>query len=64
MSEWIKLEDHYPEEGIKVMVYSSSSNQYFLDYTIYMDYGIIWACSKEEDYMQFTHWMPLPEAPK
>lgn len=55
--EWISVEDRLPEDNGRYLIFDASN------------IGISWYKKKDEYYSyiwrnNFTHWMPLPEAPK
>lgn len=59
---WISVEDHLPEEGVKVLIYMN-------DYEIRVDYLVvcdepIWACVLYREQNKVSHWMPLPKPPR
>ena len=62
MAEWISVKERLPENGVKVLVYSSENKN---DYEIgaysdtYRGFFVRQFC-----YENITHWMSLPRAPK
>lgn len=60
--EWISVKDRLPNEGVKVLSYSSFDEDIKVDYIIYAP-NPIWACQLLRDETVVTHWMPLPELP-
>lgn len=55
---WINVKDRLPEEGQLVLVYMPA-----IDFHIDIDerYSDRWS---RYNYVDVTHWMPLPEPPK
>lgn len=60
--EWISVKDKLPDEGVKVLSYLSSYDEYKIDYIIHAPEPI-WACVLERDQNVVTHWMTLPNLP-
>ena len=65
MSEWISVKDRLPETEREILIYTDC--EYIYMARMYED-GEAWpvsngcgCCGYKES---FTHWMPLPEAPK
>lgn len=66
MIKWIKCSERMPELGKPVLVVSSmgsvvQNNVYEWDGVTWCDF---WAEYGEHAKEVFSHWMPLPEAPK
>lgn len=61
-TEWIRVEDSLPEEGIKVLTFIQVYDEVRIDYLIYFPEPI-WACILEREQNKVTHWMPLPNPP-
>lgn len=66
--KWINVKDRLPEEGKEVLTYSKKTKKFLVDYIIEFKNlnppSYIWACRKEYEYLDITHWMPLSEPPK
>ena len=66
MSEWIKCSEQMPEPGVPVLVVSMIGN--VVQNNVYEWDGRTWSDFRN-DYGEyesevFTHWMPMPEAPR
>ncbi len=63
MSDWIKVEDRLPEEGVSVLV-----SYHGLGPTIAYPIGtkgiLQWWHSAGHHAINVTHWQPLPEPPE
>ena len=74
--EWIKLEDKFPEDGQKCLVYDNKFGEYCI--LTYNNYYKCWDTDDGDDFVYnvddiverngkkmlvVTHWMPLPEIP-
>lgn len=64
--EWISVNDRLPEVGVRVLcarTQTSMAGTRYLDQTVgYITGGSRWSCRM--DWINVTHWMPLPEPPK
>jgi len=53
--EWISVKDRLPEALRTVLIYSSKTKEV---------HCIQWQKFTHEMFLEFTHWMPLPEPPR
>lgn len=60
MSDWISVEDRLPETYGKYLVYFNAQLGYKGVSAI--DYCLHWICNNE--FVEVTHWMYLPEPPE
>lgn len=60
---WKNIQECYPEEYEKVLVYNSFMDEISIDYILCFDDEKVWACSREKDWKHIAHWMPLPKLP-
>lgn len=67
MSEWVRVEDGFPDEGVQVLIIDTTlygGNEMRLDYRVHIDHDDhIWAC-KPDQHSTVTHWMERPQPPK
>ncbi len=60
MNEWISIKDGLPEKYIEVLVFRPYPNEITVSFLSWMlDKDPIW----RDEVSNYTHWMPLPEAP-
>lgn len=63
MSEWISVKDRLPEDHVAVLVFDSVCRNI---YKAWMSHDLGEWFSEEylPDFLNITHWMPLPEPPE
>ena len=68
MSEWISVKDRLPPSETEVLWWNKTAHQAGVSSWEYMshcnDTMIYWGDAGNVSIKNFTHWMPLPAAPK
>ena len=61
--EWISVKDRMPLEDVEVLGYSPHPISPIMIVMYLENLGLGW-CNGEDQFLEITHWMPLPEPPK